>query len=113
MAVNHVDGTMFFSVVLYPFFAGKAALEAGAGWLTLLFIPPAIFIGIGINYTGRKLIYALMEPIVQQEDKFSKGILAWIIEYPAFLLYIILPYAIVAIGVLGTWCVTTWIVHHL
>ncbi len=62
--VNHVDGTMFVSPIIYPIAATMAAASAGAGWFALLFIPAGLAVGVVIAYVGRKLIYAMMRPVM-------------------------------------------------
>lgn len=112
MAVNHADGTMFVSVIFYPIAATKAALSAGAGWWALLFIPAGLAVGVAIAYLGRKLIYAIMRPVMESGLERSKSWVQWILDAPLFLLYIILPYAIVGAGVWSTWLGSIWLVRH-
>ena len=113
MPVNHADGTLFFSVILYPFAAGKAAIEAQAGWFTILFVAVSIPFGIAVNFAGRKLIYWGMDVLLGKEpDKRSKW-LQWLVGGPALLAYFVLPYAIVGAGIYATWFGTIWVVRHV
>jgi hypothetical protein len=112
MAVNHVDGTMFASVVFYPIVATKAAVSAGAGWFAVLFIPGGLVVGAAIAYIGRKLIYAMMRPVVQRGLDRCSAWVEWIVGYPLLLLYMILPFAIVVAGVWTTWFGSIWLVRH-
>lgn len=113
MAVNHADGTLFFSVMFYPIAAGKAAIGAQAGWFTILFVAVSIPFGIAINAGGRKLIYFGMNMILGMEPEKRSMWFQWLIGGPALLVYFVLPYAIVGAGVYATWLSTVWLVRHL
>ncbi len=112
MAVNHVDVTMFASVIFYPIAATKGAASAGAGWFAVLFIPVGLAVGVAIACAGRKLIYAMMRPVMELGLEKSKSWVQWIVGGPVFLLYFILPYAIVGAGVWATWLGSIWLVRH-
>ena len=113
MPVNHADGTLLFSIMLYPFAAGKAAIEAHAGWFSILFVAVSIPFGIAVNFTGRKLVYSATEALLGREpDNRSKWIQS-LVAVPAFFTYVLLPYAIVGGGVWATWFGTIWLTKHL
>ena len=60
MAVNHVDGTLLCSVILFPVAAVVGAVSAGAGGLAVFFIPISLPVGCAVAYAGRKTIYGMM-----------------------------------------------------
>jgi len=99
--------------MLYPYAAGKAALEAHAGWFAILFIIVSIPFGIAVNATGRKLIYSGMDALLGREPDNRSKWFQWLVGGPALLAYFVLPYAIVGAGVCVTWFGTIWLVRHL
>ena len=113
MPVNLADGTLFFSVILYPFAAGKAAIEAHAGWLTILFVVVSIPFGMAVNFTGRKLVYSGMDLLLGKEPDSRSKWFQWLVAGPAVFTYVVLPYAIVWAGLCATWFGTIWAVRHL
>ena len=113
MPVNHADDTLLFSVILYPLAAGKAAIEAHAGWFSILFVVVSIPFGIAVNFIGRKLVYSATEALLGSEpDNRSKWIQS-LVAVPAFFSYVLFPYAIVGAGVWATWFGTIWLTKHL
>lgn len=113
MAVNHADGILFVSVMFYPFAAGKAAIDVQAGWFTILFVAVSIPFGIAINAGGRELIYFGLNIILGKEPEKRSKWFQWLFGGPAFLIYFVLPYAVVGAGVYATWLSTVWLVRHL
>lgn len=113
MAINHADGTLFFSVILYPIAAGVGAAHAGASWLTIFFVPIGLAIGAGIIYIGRKLVYFISEYGLDCISKMSKGWVRQVVTAPFFLLYVLLPLVIVWGGVYGIWSGSIWLVQHV
>jgi hypothetical protein len=110
MAVNHIDGTMFVSVLFYPIAAGLGAARAGAGLFTVFFIPVGLAVGIGVTYVGRKLIYLLMDFFLSRFSN-SRSWIQWVVGGPLLILYVILPYVIVWMGIYGTWAASGWLVR--
>lgn len=113
MPVNHADGTLFFSVILYPLAAGKAAIDAHAGWFTILFVAVSIPFGIAVNFAGRKLVYSCTEFLLGKEPDSRSKWLQWLVAGPAVVTYVVLPYAIVGAGLWATWFGTIWAVRRL
>jgi hypothetical protein len=113
MAVNHADGMLFVSTVLYPIAAGMGAADAGARWLMVLFIPAGLAVGIGIVYVGRKLIYAITGFGLNATKRIHKGWLQQVFFAPFFIFYLFTPLAIIAGGVLGIRFGSYWLVGHL
>ena len=113
MAVNHADGTLFFSLILYPLAAGKAALEAHAGWWAVLFIVVSIPFGIAVNFSGRKLVYSSTHLLMGQEGTSRARWIQCLLAGPVLLTYFFLPLAIVGAGLWATWFGTLWAVRHL
>src|SRR5579872_6226662 len=109
MAVNHADGTMFVSVVFYPIAAIVGAARAGAGWLALLFIPVGFAVGVLICWFGRKAIYAISGFGLNLTAKIQKGWIQQIAVLPFFLIYLLLPIAIVWGGVFGVYLGSMWL----
>ncbi|MCP4258910.1 MAG: hypothetical protein GY774_15615 [Planctomycetes bacterium] len=112
MAVNHADGTMFVSIVLYPIVAGKAALSQGLEWLMLLFIPLSLGIGIVVIYLGRKMIYGMLGSCLKRREPM-KAWIQQILEIPRMLLYIALPFVIIGIGLYVTWVGSVWLAQRI
>ena len=100
---------MFVSVLFFPVAAAVGAHSAGAGWFTALFVPFGLAIGCAVAYAGRKLIYGVLGFAM----KTPKGWMQHVVSVPVMILYIILPYAIVWIGVLDTWYGSIWLVKHI
>ncbi|MGV3660877.1 MAG: hypothetical protein ACO1TE_11865 [Prosthecobacter sp.] len=113
MPVNHADGTLFVSVIFYPFAAAKAGMEAQAGWITILVVAASILFGIAINYAGRKVIYAGMDLLLGKNPDDRSKWFQWLVGGPAFVAYMVLPYAIIGAGLYATWFGTIWAVRHL
>jgi hypothetical protein len=113
MAINHADGTMFTSLVFCPIAAGVGAVRAGAGWLTLLFIPVGLAIGLGIFWFGRKPIYAITGFGMDRASKMQKGWIQQIVALPFCLVYLLLPFVIVWGGAFGVFIGSMWLVRHL
>jgi hypothetical protein len=112
MAVNHADGTMFVSIVMYPIVAGKAALSQGLGWLMLPFFPFSICVGVVVIYLGRKLIYGILDPCFKRLEPMK----VWaqqILGMPLFILYFVLPYAIICTGLYITWIGSVWLAQKI
>ena len=91
MAVNHVDGTMFASVIFYPVAAAIGAGQANVGWLAVFFIPAGLAFGVGVIYVGRKLIYSIIGFGMVCMAKLPEGWLQQVVGLPFFLLYFTLP----------------------
>jgi hypothetical protein len=113
MAINHADGTMISSLLLYPVAAGIGAARAGAGWWTILFVPAGLAIGVGVVYLGRKLVYLITGLGLNGASGTSKGWFKQIFFLPFLLLYIVLPIAIAYGGIVGVWAGSGWVARHL
>jgi hypothetical protein len=114
MAINHADGTMFASVLAYPFAAGAGAAQAGAGWLAVLFVPAGLAIGIGACYVGRTIIYSIMGMVLNHSAlRLQRQWLQNVVLVPFLVLYMVLPYTITAGGLWLTWAGSGWIVHAI
>ena len=113
MAVNHADGTMFTSMVFCPIAAGVGAAHAGAGWFTVFFIPVGLAVGVGIFRFCRQPVYAITGFGMSFASKMSKGWIQQVVSLPFFLLYMILPLAIVWGAVFGIWAGSIWLVRHV
>lgn len=113
MAVNHADGTLLTSVLFCPIAAGVGAAHAGAGWLTVFFIPVGLAVGVGIFCFGREPVYSITELGMNYASKMPRRWIQQTVSVPFFLLYMILPYAIVWGGVFGIWAGSIWLVRHV
>lgn len=113
MAVNHADGMIFTSVIFCPIAAAVGAAHAGAGWLTILFIPVGLAAGVGIIYVGGKLVYAITGFGLSRASKMPQSWIQQVFFAPFFLLYMILPLAILWAGVFGIWAGSIWVVRHV
>jgi hypothetical protein len=112
MAVNHADGTLFLSVLLYSVAAVVRAVSAGAGWLAFFFIPLGLVVGGTVAYTDRKLICGILGLALPPAAKVSQGWLKQLAALPVMILYILLPCAFVWAGLLDTWYGSLWLVQH-
>ena len=111
MAVNHADGTLFISVLLYPIAATLGAVHAGAKWSAPLFIPAGLGVGVLVVFASRRLLYAVMgrllrSTLLQGEHWWRE----WIIGPPLLLLYLIYPYVVVGLGLYVTLYGSIWAV---
>jgi hypothetical protein len=113
MAVNHADGMIFTSVIIYPIAAAVGAAHAGAGWLTVFFIPVGLAAGIGVFRFGRAPVYAITGFGLSHASKMPRNWIQQIFFLPFFLLYMILPLAIVWGGAFGIWAGNIWLVRHV
>jgi hypothetical protein len=113
MAINHADGMTFTSVIFCPIAAGAGAAHAGAGWFTVLFIPVGFAIGVGLFRYARAPVYAITGFGLSRTSKMSRRWVQQVVMLPFFLVYMILPIAIVWGGVLGTYFGSLWLVRHL
>ena len=113
MAVNHADGIMFVSVVLYPIAAAIGAGQADAGWLAVLFAPAGLAFGIGVIYLGRKLVYSIIGFGMDYTAKLPDGWRQQVASLPFFLLYFTLPLLIIYLGVFATWFGSNFLARHL
>jgi hypothetical protein len=113
MAVNHADGILIFSVVLYPVAGAIGAVHGGAGAWTILFVPAGLAVGIGIVYVGRRAVYSITGFGLKRGAAISRNWLRWIFSVPFFLLYMILPPAIACAGIVGVGAGSEWLAGHL
>ncbi|MCO8120439.1 hypothetical protein NHH03_01725 [Stieleria sp. TO1_6] len=114
MAVNHADGMLFGSVVMYPIAAGNAAFTAGARWMTLPFFAGGLVVGISLVIASRFVLYSVLGRVVtpgMMEDK--NGWQAWIIAVPLMLFYLAYPIAITCAGIYMTYNGSQWAAQAL
>ena len=104
---------MFVSVVFYPIAAGVGAAHAGAGWLTVFFVPLGLALGIGIICIGRILIYSITRFGVSCVSKMRRNWMQQVFVVPFLLFNVISPYAIICAGVFGIWLGSIWLVRQL
>ena len=109
MAVNHADGTIFSSLVICPIAAWKGAVSGGAGWFSILFLPAGFAVGIILWNLGRAIIYSIVEFGLARAGKIRKGWIQQIVSAPFLLLYLVLPYAVLGVGVYGSWLGSMWL----
>ena len=112
MPVNHADGTLFFSIVIYPFAAGKAALSAHAGWWTVLFILASLPVGCAVIHTGRKFIYWMCDLALGDSSQPRGGLYQVFVIAPASVAYFILPHAFNVAGFCSVYFGTIWLIHR-
>jgi hypothetical protein len=112
MAINHADGMIATSVIFCPIAAGVGAAHAGAGWLTVFFIPVGLAVGIGIFRYGRAPVYAITGFGMNRAQRFPRWIQP-VIALPFLIVYVILPLAIVWGAVFGIFTGSIWLVRHL
>jgi len=113
MAVNHVDGQLFASLVAYPVIAAAASITRGA---SLLAIPAALIgfaVGLGFVTVGRWLIYTLFERVVGPPGRTHSHLYQWLIAGPVCILYLVWPWLITAAGFYSTWFGILWLVGQL
>ena len=113
MAVNHADGTIFTSVLFCPIAAGAGAAHAGAGWLTVLFVPVGLAVGLGIFRFGRGPVYAITQFGLSRTSRMPKGWIQQLFILPFLLVYMILPLATVWGAAYGVFMGSNWLVRHL
>lgn len=113
MAVNHADGFIFTSVIFCPIAAGVGAAHAGAGLLTLIFIPAGFAVGYGIFRFGRAPVYAITGFGMSRVSKLPRGWIQWVVTLPFFLVYMFLPMVIVWSAAFGVFFGSNWLVRHL
>lgn len=103
MPVNHADGSLIFSVPLFPVAAGVGAAHAGAGWFTVLFIPVGLGIGLGVCRFGRAIVYSIMGFGLSRSSKIHNRGIQTMAFLPFFVLYMILPIVFAGGGLVGVW----------
>ena len=113
MPVNHADGTLFCSIVLYPFAAGKAALSAHAGWWSAIFILASLPIGCAVIYTGRKFIYWMCDLVLGDSSQPRASWYQVVVVAPASVAYFILPHAFNAAGLCSVYFGSIWLIQRL
>lgn len=114
MAVNHADGTMFVSILFYPIAAGLGATAAGAGWLTFVFVAASVPIGVCVIVIGRKMIYAMMGFFLRRfPPEATSTWVSWVVGGPILLAYVLLPFALIGVGLVATFTGTQWIARHI
>jgi hypothetical protein len=107
MAVNHADGTLFASILMYPIAAAYAAFGAGTRWTTPLFVMAGLAIGVLVVSSSRFLLYSAMGRILSSRKLHDEnGWLAWIVGVPLMLVYLAFPIAISCGGIYMTWYVS-------
>lgn len=100
MAVNHIDGMLFASVVFYPVAAGVAAFGAGSRFTMPLFVVGGLAIGVLTVRASRFAFYFIMGRLLTSRMMQNEtGWAAWIIGVPLMLFYILLPIAITIVGI--------------
>ena len=111
MAVNHADGTLFSSVLLYPGVATAAAVLMGAKWFACFFIPAGLVIGVLFTFCARRALYAAMDRLFDGNAEDETGWRLWIIWPTLMLLYVIFPYLVIGVGLYATWQGSIWLVN--
>jgi hypothetical protein len=113
MAVNHADGMLFTAVIFCPIAAGVGAVHAGVPWLIPLFVPIGLAVGVGIIYVGRPIVYAITGFGLSRAKKISASWVQQLFFVPFFILYMVLPLAILWSGVFGVWAGSIWVARHI
>lgn len=108
MAVNHADGTALIGGLACPLAAGLAAISAKAGWLTCVCLLVSLPAGVAVFWLGRVLAYGVLQLGMRLGSVTTRPWLQSLLCGPFFLAYLLLPVAVAAAGVLGTWRVTIW-----
>lgn len=104
---------MLTSVIFCPIAAGVGAAHADAGWLTVIFIPVGLAIGVGIFLFCRKPVYSITGFGMRFASKMPKSWIQQVVSVPFFLLYMILPLMMVWGAVFGVWAGSIWLVRHV
>jgi len=104
---------MFTSVIFCPIAAGVGAAHAGAGWITVFFIPVGLAVGYGIFRFCRKPVYSITGFGMSYATKMPKSWIQQVVILPFFLVYMISPLAIVWGAAFGVFIGSIWLVRHL
>jgi hypothetical protein len=116
MAVNCLDGPLFAMSLMYPVAACVASAKAGAGWLSILLIPPAWAVGIGMAFFGRSIVYATTGPLMAYLDRqtgWTRTLLDSLLAIPILMMYLVFPYAISMMGIVATGFACHWLICHV
>lgn len=105
MAVNHADMTTMGAFLCSPFIAGKAAIDARAGWYTVGFVVLGLLAGVVVAYAVRKVAYASAGIGVKLKHRWT--------AFPFFVGYMVLPPLVSASGLIGIYWGTGWVVRHM
>ena len=109
MAVNHADGTLFASVLMYPIAAAYAAFVAGARWTTPLFSLAGLATGVLVVIASRFVLYSAMGRVLKSKMmQDENGWAAWIVGGPLMLAYLAFPVAITCAGLYLTYHASVW-----
>src|SRR5262249_32550826 len=95
MAMSHVDFTMQVLLLACPVAAAVGAYQAGAGWLTVLFVPIGLTIGVAGTWIGRRLVYAYTWIVIRGCERITPEWVQGIIGAPFLIIYIALPVLII------------------
>ncbi len=114
MAVNHADGTLFASLLVYPIAAAYAAFGAGARWTAPLFFVAGLATGALIVIASRFVLYSVMGRVLTSKVmQDENGWPAWIVGTPLLIAYLAFPIAITCAGLYMTWLASDWAANTL
>lgn len=109
MAVNHADGTLFASILMYPATAAYASINNGGRWVTPLLVVASIGIGIAIITSARFVLYSLMERGIKSKLMANEnGWPALILGPPIMLVYLAFPIVVTCLGLFITYAGCVW-----
>lgn len=104
---------MLTAVFFCPIAAGLGAARGGAHWLALVFIPIGLAVGVGIFLYARKPVYLITGLGLNCTSKMRKGWSQQLVMLPFFIVYMVLPLAIVWGGAFGVFIGSAWLVRHV
>jgi hypothetical protein len=112
MAVNHADGTLFASLLMYPAAAAYASIHNGGRWVTPFLVITSIGIGIAIITSARFVLYSLMERVIKSKLMANEdGWPALILGPPMMLIYLAFPIVVTSLGLFLTYAGCVWATH--
>ena len=112
MAVNHADGTLFASILMYPATAAYASIHNGGRWVTPFLVIASIGIGIAIITSARFVLYSLMERVIKSKLMANEdGWPALILGPPMMLIYLAFPIVVTSLGLFLTYAGCLWATH--
>jgi|LakMenEpi03Aug12_release.lakeMendotaPanAssembly.Ray.scaffolds.fasta_scaffold52063_2 hypothetical protein len=112
MAVNHADGTLFASILMYPAAAAYASIHNGGRWVTPFLVITSIGIGIAIITSARFVLYSLMERVIKSKLMANEdGWPALILGPLMMLIYLAFPIVVTSLGLFLTYAGCVWATH--
>lgn len=109
MSVNYCDTVMFASIPLFVAFAAAGTAQGRGGWLAAVFVAPALAVGVGVAWVGRRTVYTVLGWGLRNCETIRKQWLQQIAFLPFLIWYVVGPWIFLGIGFYGVYTASRWL----